>query len=102
TLFPYTTLFRSTFPAIIKVHDLPVDRTRWGSRIAAALFAGRSGAGNERQRISDRHNVRERFGLFHNRNSGAAVHEHAADARIKGSVDCRVLWWIHNFLDIQR
>src|SRR5205085_6540458 len=90
------------FEAIIKVHDLPVDRTRRRRRITPALRGRSDRTGNERDRISDRYLVREHIRLLHNRRSGPAVHEHAADARITGAADCRVLWGVHYFLDVLR
>src|SRR2546423_2593614 len=80
------------FEAIIKVHDLPVDRTRWRGRIPSALRSGPSRAGNERERISDWNLVRERVRLLHHWRAGAPVHEHATVARFTGAIDSRFLW----------
>src|SRR6185295_19494031 len=86
--------------AIIKVHDLPVYRTRRRCRLAVALFAQRGGAEIEHQRIPDRHPVRERFGLLHHRRPRPPVHEHAASARFTGTADCRILWRVHYLLSV--
>src|SRR5436190_607934 len=88
------------FEAIIKVHDLPVDRTRWRRRIAPPLRGGSNSSGNERERVSDRHHVRECVRVLYNRGTGAPVHERSAVARVASTADRWILWRVHHLLDL--